>query len=109
MSEVDSDEVIEITTSLPDQVAAEKLAASLIENRLAACVQISSPVISFYRWKDEVQRDQEFSLKIKTALSVRDQAVAFLRANHPYELPEILFQVVRSTPEYREWVFKETR
>ncbi len=109
MTDESSDEVVEITTTLPNQLEAEKLADSLIENRLAACVQVSSPIVSVYRWDDRVQREQEFSLKIKTVESVRDRAIAFLKANHPYELPEILFQVVQSTSDYREWVVKQTR
>lgn len=102
--------VLVVITNLPDRASAEKLAETLIGQRVAACVNILAPCRSIYRWKDEVQHDEEHPLLIKTTVEGYSALEAAIRANHPYELPEIIaVPVERGLPEYLDWVAQETR
>lgn len=99
-----------VVTNLPDRASAEKLAALLIEQRLAACVNLLPPCDSFYRWHGEIQREQEHPLLIKTAEDRYAELEASIRANHPYELPEIIaVPIAQGLPAYLKWVESETR
>lgn len=99
-----------VFTSLPDRASAEKLADALVGQRLAACVTILAPGLSVYRWKGEVQRDEECPVLIKTSAERYPALEAAIRANHPYELPEIIaVPVERGLPDYLGWVAQETR
>lgn len=100
--------MIEITTTVPSVQFGESLSKGIIENRLGACVQVSGPVMSTYRWQGIVETNQEWRLIIKTIASRRDQVVEYLRRNHPYELPEITQQsLVWVEPQFLEWVEHE--
>ncbi len=99
-----------VLTNLPDRESAEKLATSLIEQRLAACVNILAPCSSIYRWQGEIRRDEEHPLLIKTAPDRYPELEEAIRANHPYELPEIIaVSIVDGLPAYLQWVESETR
>lgn len=99
-----------VVTNLPDRASAEKLAALLIEKRLAACVNLLPPCNSVYRWQGEIQRDEEHPLLIKTARDRYAELEASIRANHPYELPEIIaVTIVSGLQAYLQWIFAETR
>ena len=99
-----------VLTNLPDRASAEKLAALLIEQRLAACVNVLSPCISMYRWQGQVQRDEEYPMLIKTAQDRYADLEAAIRASHPYELPEIVAVPINGgLPAYLQWVESETR
>jgi len=99
-----------VVTNLPDRASAEKLAALLIERRLAACVNILAPCASVYRWQGEIQRDEEHPLLIKTANERYADLEAAIRESHPYELPEIIaVPIVHGLPAYLQWVESETR
>lgn len=94
----------EVITTLPTQAAAEEFAAALVEQRLAACVQISGPILSIYRWRGSINQDQEFSLCCKTTVSRLPQLLDYLIAHHPYELPEILALSLKASNEYAHWL-----
>jgi len=97
-------------TNLPDRAAAERLAALLIEQRLAACVNILAPCRSVYRWKGAVQLDEEHPMLIKTTAERYPALEKVLREGHPYELPEIIaVPIERGLPAYLDWVAAETR
>ena len=99
-----------VLTNLPDRESAETLAASLIEQHLAACVNILAPCRSIYRWQGEIQHEEEHPLLIKTARDRYPELEASIRAKHPYELPEIIaVSVSRGLPDYLQWVESETR
>jgi periplasmic divalent cation tolerance protein len=94
-----------ILTTCPDQQVAESIAQHLIEEQLAACVNILGGVLSLYRWQGALCRDQECLLLIKTASERQAELLARLRALHPYEVPEILcLPVDQGHPPYLEWV-----
>ena len=99
-----------VLTNLPDRGAAERLADALIEQRLAACVNILAPCRSVYRWNEAVQHDEEYPVLIKTNADRYPALEAAIRAAHPYELPEIVAVKVESgLPAYLAWVTEETR
>ena len=98
-----------VLTNLPDRAAAEKLADALIEQRVAACVNILAPCRSVYRWKGAVQHDVEHPMLIKTTTERYKALEAAIRAGHPYELPEIVaVPIERGLAAYLDWVAAET-
>jgi periplasmic divalent cation tolerance protein len=99
-----------VLTNLPDLASAERLADSLIEQRVAACVNILAPCRSVYRWQGAMQHDEEHPVLIKTTADRYPALEAAIRAAHPYELPEIIAVKVESgLPAYLAWVTEETR
>ena len=98
-----------VLTNLPDRASAEKLADLLVGGRLAACVNILAPCRSVYRWKGELQYDEEHPLLIKSTEDRYAELEAAIRANHPYELPEIVaVRLSQGLPAYLHWVETET-
>jgi periplasmic divalent cation tolerance protein len=98
-----------VLTNLPDRAAAEHLAETLVEQRLAACVNLLAPCRSVYRWKGALQRDEEHPLLAKTTTARYAALEAAIRAAHPYELPEIVaVPIERGLPEYLTWIAAET-
>ena len=101
-------EVLLVLTNLPSREAAEKLADALITERVAACVNILAPCRSVYRWKDEVQHDEEHPVLIKTTRQGYAALEAAMRSAHPYGLPEIIaVPVTAGLPQYLQWVADE--
>lgn len=99
-----------VLTNLPDAATARTLATRLIENRLAACVNILAPCQSVYRWQGKVEAAAEVPLLIKTTAARYSELEAAIRAGHPYELPEIIaVPLSRGLPEYLGWVVAETQ
>mgnify|MGYP002382315928 FL=1 len=92
-------------TTAPDLTVAERLAAMLVEARLAACVHIMPLGTSVYRWQGAVERAAEHSLLIKSTYEHFHQIEATLRAHHPYEIPEIICQTIDAgSPGYLQWL-----
>ncbi len=90
--------------SCPNDTLAEMLSRSLIESRLAACVQIM-PIRSFYEWKGEICKEEELLLLIKTKTSLYNGIEDFISKNHPYEVPEILMvPAARGLEKYLNWI-----
>jgi len=99
-----------VLTNLPERAAAERIADALIDQRLAACVNILAPCRSVYRWKGGVQHDEEHPMLIKTTAERYPALEQALRAAHPYELPEIIaVPIERGLPAYLAWVAGETK
>ena len=98
-----------VFTNLPDRASAERLADTLVEKHLAACVNILAPCRSAYRWKGAVQHDEEHPMLIKTTEARYAALEQAIRAGHPYELPEIIaVPIGRGLPAYLDWVKSET-
>ncbi len=97
----------EVRTTLPNREAAQALAVAMVEQRLAACVQITGPILSVYRWQGVVNQDQEFSLNCKTSTTRLSELVEYLTKHHPYEQPEILIQSFRATAGYCQWLHEQ--
>jgi periplasmic divalent cation tolerance protein len=89
---------------------ADLMAATAVAGRLAACAQVGGPVDSTYWWQSAVETSAEWSVQFKTAPDRATALVEQLRANHPYEVPEILVTRVESgNPDYAAWVVENTR
>jgi periplasmic divalent cation tolerance protein len=102
--------VLLVLSTLPDAAAAERLAARVIEERVAACVNVLAPVRSMYRWKGVVETATEVPVLIKTTRERYPALEALIRTEHPYELPEIVaVPVERGLEAYLTWVGQETR
>lgn len=78
-----------IFTTAPDMITAEKLAYLLVENKLAACVNIIPEIQAVYHWEGKLTRESETKLIIKTSSACADRTRKFIKANHPYKAPEI--------------------
>jgi periplasmic divalent cation tolerance protein len=88
---------------------AERIARELVERRLAACVNVVPGLVSIYRWKGRVERDEERLLLIKTRAERFLELKAALVALHPYELPEVLALPVQAGHEpYLDWIDEST-
>jgi periplasmic divalent cation tolerance protein len=99
-----------VFTNLPDQESAEHLAQTLIDARVAACVNILAPCRSVYRWQGAVESATEVPLLIKTAADRYAALEAAIRQAHPYEVPEIVaLPIAGGLPDYLAWVMAETR
>ena len=97
--------VLLVITTVADDDSAQRLATALVEQHRAACVNILPNITSVYRWQAQVTSDQERLLLIKTTESGYTAVAEFLRAHHPYELPEILaVPVSNGSDDYLNWV-----
>ncbi len=97
-----------VLTTAPDSETAHRLAEGLVSRKLAACVQVF-PIASYYPWKGELCRDPEHLLLAKTTTTRYPDVEAYIRENHPYEVPEIVCLPVRRGWEpYLAWVREST-
>jgi periplasmic divalent cation tolerance protein len=106
-----TDLVIVLTTvsAQPDDEAGERIARVLVDEQLAACVNVLAPMTSIYRWKRTVERDLERQLVIKTTRERLPAVSARLAALHSYELPELIVLTVSDgSLAYLEWVREST-
>ena len=93
-----------VLTTVASEDQAGDLARSLVDAHLAACVQIQS-IRSVYRWKGETCAEAEFLLLIKTAADKYAAIEQHIKANHPYETPEIVqVRVTAGSAEYLRWI-----
>jgi periplasmic divalent cation tolerance protein len=98
------DSYILVLASVGTKQFANDLARSIVEARLAACIQIQS-IQSVYRWKGEVCTEPEFLLPIKTTEARYAEVEQHIKANHSYETPEIVkLPILGGSQEYLGWV-----
>jgi periplasmic divalent cation tolerance protein len=84
---------------------ARKIAAQLVEERLAACVQIVGPITSLYRWQGAVEEEKEFLLLIKSTEDLVLRIAELLDRIHPYEVPELIATpIVDGSAAYLSWL-----
>lgn len=97
-----------VTAATSDE--ATRIARALVEERLAACVNILAPIASVYRWEGQVQQDSEVLLVIKTTDARLPALIRRVKALHSYQVPEIIaVPISDGSPEYLRWVLDETR
>ncbi|MCW2273171.1 divalent cation tolerance protein CutA [Rhodoblastus acidophilus] len=97
-----------VQTTIDDEARAHQMAAALVTQNLAACVQVAE-VTSHYVWKGAAARDKEFLLAAKARRADFDAIAAAIRALHTYELPEIIATpVLAGDPAYLDWLRRET-
>lgn len=93
-----------VLTTMGTDTHAAAIARTLVEERLAACVNVLPPMTSFYRWKGVVEEDREQQLVIKTTSDRTAALEARLRELHPYELPEFVVLGAKASAAYAAWV-----
>jgi periplasmic divalent cation tolerance protein len=99
---------LQVQTTVPIEMDAYGLARSLVDRRLAACVQVLGPVSSTYRWQGAVEVAEERLLLAKTTVAALQALVSAIRELHPYEEPEIVaFPIVAGSATYLRWVAEE--
>jgi len=98
-----------VLCSVAGAADAERLARSVVERSLAACVNVVEGVTSFYRWQGRVQTDAERLLIIKTRAEQFEALRAALVAEHPYEVPEVIaLPIAAGHPAYLDWVSRNS-
>jgi periplasmic divalent cation tolerance protein len=94
----------------PNQDVGSALAKLLVDQQLAACVQVLPPMRSVYRWKGEVCIDEEVLLVIKTVGHLTEDVRKAVEANHPYEVPEfVTVQAADVSENYSSWLKASVR
>jgi periplasmic divalent cation tolerance protein len=102
---VTPEEAIVVFMTAPDVEEAGRIAETLVENRLAACVQILPEMESVYRWQGKVERQREVLLIAKTTQSKFEELEKEVRSRHSYETPEIVaFPLTAGSMPYLEWL-----
>jgi len=98
-----------VYTTWPTTVEAEQAGRTLVERRLAACVNILPGMISHYRWEGQVERGEETVMLIKTRASLADAVSAAVKELHSYSVPAILVLPLESVESgYLRWLMTET-
>ncbi len=100
---------IVVFITLASRAEAEKIARLLVEEKLAACVQILPEIVSLYRWQEEVIADKEILLLCKTTEDNFIELEKTVRANHSYEIPEIIaVPAALGSKPYLNWLLEST-
>ena len=98
-----------VLTNVPEEALAQSLARALVEEGLAACVNILAPVASVYRWQGQVEHATEIPLLIKTTQARYEDVERAICRAHPYDVPEIVaLPIAAGLPAYLEWMREET-
>jgi len=98
-------EFVQITTTTGKRQDAEQIAAELVSRRLAACVQVSGPVVSTFRWQGKVETTEEWMCVIKTDGARLAAIQTAFETIHPYEVPEIVATpIVDGSAAYLKWL-----
>ena len=105
-----SDQFVLVLTTFPANSDADKLARTLVDERLAACVNILPPMRSIYTWKGAIELADERQLLIKTATHRVKELETRLKELHPYDVPEFLvISVLEGSGDYLSWLADVTR
>jgi len=103
-------EALVVLTNCPDEGVADRIARTLVEQGLAACVNRLAPVRSTYRWEGAVEQATETPLLVKTTRVRYAEVEQTIRALHPYEVPEIVaLPIEAGLAAYLRWIVDETR
>jgi len=101
---------IQIQITFPTPELAQKMAAKLVREKLAACAQVCSTVQSVYSWNNVCETSQETLLLAKTTLTLFERLEAAVRKDHPYECPQIIaLPIVAANADYLDWLNEQVR
>ena len=95
-----------VTTTVATPDDARRLAQAVLQQRLAACVQVEA-IASHYRWQGTLHEEAEWRVLCKTVPASVPALLAWLRAQHPYQLPQLVVQPLQATQDYADWVRQE--
>jgi periplasmic divalent cation tolerance protein len=99
-------EYIIVLITTPNQETSEVIANTLLEKKLAACVNMVGSILSFYNWEGDINRDEEMLLIVKSRAELfESDLIPAVRAVHPYEVPEILaLPILMGSANYLAWI-----
>ena len=102
-----TDKIVVLSTCRSTEEA-QRIARTLVEKRLAACVNVLPGMRSVYRWKDEIEDEEEVLLIIKTSRALVEDLKGEIERVHSYEVPEIIaLPVVDGSDRYLAWMNRE--
>ena len=105
-----NEKFILVLSTFPSSISVKDIAEILVNEKLAACINIIPEVQSVFRWKDKVDNAPENILIIKTTLNLYDILERRIKELHPYELPEIIaVPIEKGLTEYLDWVSENTK
>ncbi|TWT85522.1 Divalent-cation tolerance protein CutA [Posidoniimonas polymericola] len=98
-------EFVQIQTTTGDRAVAERIAAELVDRRLAACVQIAGPMTSTYRWQGEVESTEEYVCTLKCRAAAFDEVAELIGSLHPYDVPDVIATPIsHASHAYGKWL-----
>ena len=98
-----------VYTTWPSIVEAERAGRSIVERRLAACVNILPGMISHYWWRGKIERAEEAVMLVKTRVSLAEAVRLMVKELHSYETPAVMVLPVEAAdPAYQKWIVQET-
>ncbi|WP_432785640.1 Divalent-cation tolerance protein CutA [Oligella sp. MSHR50489EDL] len=98
-----------IQSTCPSVELAKRIAETLVQESLAACVNLSAPSLSIYSWENKLHCDEEFTLTVKTSAGRQSQCIARIRELHSYDVPEIIvLPIIGGSNAYLQWIAHET-
>jgi len=101
---------IVVFTTINDELKARRLASLIIETGLVACVSISAPIFSTYRWQGNIETEKEWLLIIKTIRKNYHRLEKLIRTHHPYQTPEIVaLPITAGHAAYLRWLKENCR
>ncbi len=96
---------IQVVTTTEKKEDAERIAMTLVERKLAACVQIAGPIFSTYRWKGNMEKAEEWQCLIKSREDRYKEIETIIKSIHPYEVPEVIaIPIIAGSIEYLDWL-----
>jgi periplasmic divalent cation tolerance protein len=106
---MEQDEPILVYATFPSRAEAERIGGQLVEDRVAACVNILPGMIAIYIWEGERHQDEECAMIIKSRASLAERIIATVRNLHPYENPAlVVLNVAGGAMPFLEWILAET-
>ncbi|MGD8244827.1 MAG: divalent-cation tolerance protein CutA [Anaerolineae bacterium] len=99
------EEHLVVLVTAPSRAVGRDVARALLEQQLAACVNVIPSIDSLYTWEGEIRSDEEVLLMVKTTAAAFDALATVVRDVHPYEVPEIIaLPIVAGTRDYLDWI-----
>ncbi|MGH6876191.1 MAG: divalent-cation tolerance protein CutA [Rhizomicrobium sp.] len=109
MSARNESEFVFVYSTFPNRAVAEKVARALLESKLAACVNIFPPMVSFYEWDGKLESTRETAALIKTRRALAERAIETARPLHPHTLPCFLILPIEGgNADYLAWARAQT-
>ncbi len=106
---MEKDTPILVYATFPSSDDAERIGGRLVDDGLAACVNILPGMVSIYEWQGQRQRDGECAMVIKSRASLANRIVETVRTLHPYDNPAlVVLDITAGSPPFLDWIMKQT-
>jgi len=106
---MEEDKPVLVYATFPSRAEAERIGGRLVENGLAACVNILPGMVAIYIWEGKRQLDEECAMIIKSRASLADRIIGMVRSLHPYENPAlVVLDIAGGAPPFLDWILAQT-